>query len=191
MGKFEEQTGRSIETAFAEFHAKNPIVYDLFKEQVFRAIRKNRSKISSKQIIGYLRWEVSFQVDNQKDEFKINDAFTSRYARIFVMEHPQYEDIFNFRELRSGIDPIEKKILTSSQVTALILIERGNLFKIGRSLNISYENEIRPLDVQTFNRLKKLKYIELSNDSSPAVERYQVTETGKKFLSAHITEKIK
>lgn len=178
MSKFEEQTGRSIEAAFAEYHANNPLVYDLFKEQVFRAIRLNRAKISSKQIIGYLRWEVALQVNNNKDEFKINDAFTSHYARLFAKDHPQHADIFNFRDLRSGTDTREKKLLTDDQVKSLELISRGHIVKIGRSINILWHNNTRPLDMRSFNRLLKLKYISRINPEATP-EQYIITTIGR------------
>lgn len=107
MSKYEQQHGKTIDAAFEEFHEKNPKVWETFQEQCLRAISMGRKKISAKQLLGYIRWYVSLQVDTQ-DGFKINDAYTSRYARLFAKTNPQYQDVFNYRELRSGVETIEK-----------------------------------------------------------------------------------
>lgn len=97
--KFRQTTGMSIQEKFNKFDEENPIVYSLFKKQVFRAISKRKSKVSAKTILGFIRWEVQLQTTG--DVYKINDVFTSRYARKFSEEFEQYKDIFNFRTLRS------------------------------------------------------------------------------------------
>jgi hypothetical protein len=61
------------------------------------------------QILGWIRWEVFLgtqgltTVDSEGNtrSFKINDAFTSRYARLFLDDHPEYETIFEIRRIRS------------------------------------------------------------------------------------------
>jgi hypothetical protein len=112
MSSYRETTGTSIKEAFRAFHDANPHVYREFKNLAFKAIRANRKRISSKQIIGVLRWEFSLKtedesfvtVDGEKRSFKINDAFTSHYARLFSKEFPEYADRFEKRRLRSERD---------------------------------------------------------------------------------------
>ena len=101
---FESLNGKTIKQAFDEFHSKNPKVYKLFCEQCFRAIQRNRKKLSSKQILGFIRWEISLETESD-DGFKINDAFTSHYSRLFVKDYPQHIEIFNFRGLRQSSEP--------------------------------------------------------------------------------------
>lgn len=100
MATFIQQKGKSIDEKFKEFHEKNPKVYQLFKMQVQKALQRGKKKMSSKTILGFIRWEIYLQT-HSNDEFKINDAYTSRYARLFIEDHPQYENIFNLRKLRS------------------------------------------------------------------------------------------
>jgi len=92
-------TGKSIQEKFEEFDKENPKVYSIFKQQVLKAISKGKKKISAKTVLGFIRWEIQFQTTG--DIFKINDCFTSRYARKFTAEFTQYKDIFHFRNLRS------------------------------------------------------------------------------------------
>jgi hypothetical protein len=63
------------------------------------AIKKGRKKISSKLIINWIRWNEFLRSSDQN--FKINDAFQSYYARHFVEIYPQYMDVFEFRKLRN------------------------------------------------------------------------------------------
>lgn len=101
MGSFKQNTGKTIDEAFQEFHTKNPKVWEIYREQVLKAISIGRKKISSKQLLGYIRWKI-YMTTNSSDGFKINDAYTSRYARLFAKEFPQHTDIFNYRHLRTG-----------------------------------------------------------------------------------------
>ena len=109
MSTFTEQSGKTISEAFDEFNKKNPRIYELFKSQVFKAIRLGKKKISSKQLLGFIRWEIFLQtqsdlfttIDGEKRVFKINDAFTSRYVRVFIDEFPEHENLFEVRRLRS------------------------------------------------------------------------------------------
>ncbi len=110
--KFLQNTGRTIQKAFNEFHKNNPLVYTHFKKMALEAInKKNKKKLSSKMIINVIRWEIYMEtieltlftdVDGSLKKFKINDAYTSRYARLFTDEYPQHCNIFNMRELRSA-----------------------------------------------------------------------------------------
>jgi hypothetical protein len=106
---FAENTGRTIQEAFEEFHRLNPSVYNECKKLALDAIQKGRKKISFKLIINVIRWEKYLQTeeptlwnqDGKQVAFKINDAYSSRYARLFRSEFPQYADRIEFRDLRS------------------------------------------------------------------------------------------
>lgn len=105
---FSEQTGHSIDQAFEEFHENNPEVFTLFKQQAQRAIDAGVKRISAKAIINWIRWECSiktrsyeiFNIEGEERRFKINDAFHSRYSRLFVNTFPEHINLFEFRELR-------------------------------------------------------------------------------------------
>ena len=101
MATYKEQHGYTIQEDFEKFHNDNPGVYKEFENQVFQAKSKGKKKISSKTVIGFIRWEYFLRTES-KDEFKINDAYTSRYARLYLSKHPQDQEIFNLRNLRSN-----------------------------------------------------------------------------------------
>lgn len=97
---YKEATGTSIEESFKEFHKKNPAIYEYFKKYLREVVLAGKKKTSAKMILNRIRWEIYINT-NTEDEYKINDAFTSRYARLFATEYPEYEYLFNFRKLRS------------------------------------------------------------------------------------------
>ncbi len=107
--KFQENTGQTIQDAFRMFDKDNPAVYSHFKRLALTAIALGKKKISSKMIINVIRWEVFIETtektlftDAEGDKaFKINDAYTSRYARKFIQDFPDHKDKFELREIRS------------------------------------------------------------------------------------------
>jgi hypothetical protein len=103
-------TGKSIQDAFLEYHTVNPEVYVWFKKLAFKAIKIGKKKVSFKLIMNVIRWEIYLKTydPNPLDTptlplktFKINDAFGSRYARLFVRDYPHLESFIDLRELRS------------------------------------------------------------------------------------------
>jgi len=109
MSSFKTATGKSIQSAFDAYHELNPQVYTEVKRLALTAIRRGRKKISFKLIVNVIRWErfidteepTTVTVDGEKVAFKINDAYSSRYARLFAEEHPEHVEKIEFRELRS------------------------------------------------------------------------------------------
>jgi hypothetical protein len=104
MASYQKQTGRTIQEAFEKFHTKNPKIYDLFKKFALQIIEKRRGKpnkkTSAKLIINRIRWEIYVETVSD-DGYRINDAWSSRYARMFAEQYPEHADLFNFRLLRS------------------------------------------------------------------------------------------
>lgn len=104
MASYQRQTGKTIQEAFDKFHEKNPKIYELFKKFALQIIEKrkgkNNKKTSAKLIINRIRWEIYVETIND-DGYRINDAWSSRYARKFADDYPEHADLFNFRLLRA------------------------------------------------------------------------------------------
>ena len=126
MSDYLQTNGKTIEQAFTEYHEENPEVFEMFRKYLLQIVNSNLSKTvsierlqaekkirtSSKMIINRIRWEIAtvgIQAPNSEenvkegkfDSFKINDAFTSRYARLFCDQNPEWSFLFNLRNLRS------------------------------------------------------------------------------------------
>ncbi len=96
---YKQLNGKSIRDGFNEFHNENPHIYIEFEAQALRAIERGREKISAKLIINWIRWNHFLKSSDQN--FRINDAYQSYYARLFAEKHPEYADVFEYRKLRN------------------------------------------------------------------------------------------
>lgn len=97
--KFHEQYGQSIDQRFTDYHKDHPQVYEWFKTFALQAIDRKKGKTSAKLIVNRIRWEMNFQVIGE--DYRINDAYSSRYARLFIKDFPEYTSYLEMRELRS------------------------------------------------------------------------------------------
>jgi len=50
---------KTIERRFAEFHMRNPHVFDLFRRYALMALRKGYVRYSAKAIFERVRWEIN------------------------------------------------------------------------------------------------------------------------------------
>lgn len=82
---------------FTIFHNENTSVYEAFKKFTFRAIEKGFNHCSADFIFHIIRWETAI-TDQQQEGFKVNNNFTSLYARMFMDEFPQHKDFFRIRK---------------------------------------------------------------------------------------------
>ena len=102
------QMGKTIQESFNYYHKNNPLMYDKFKGLAFEAINRGKKKISFKMIMNAIRWNIFLEttddemvIEGKPRRLKINDAYGSRYARLFIKDYPQHEDKIEFRKLRS------------------------------------------------------------------------------------------
>lgn len=104
-----QQRNATIQERFNQFHRKNPVVYNLIKNEALKMLANGARKISIKRIVNDVRWDkfivtkepTLFEPKGKSVKFKIDDAFTSRYNRLFINDYPQYEDRIEKRRLRS------------------------------------------------------------------------------------------
>jgi hypothetical protein len=89
----------TIDEAFAVFHEANPWVYKALVRLARRYLTTGRTRIGAKALFEVLRWEWSMATVD--DEFKLNNNFTSRYARLIMATEPDLADVFEVRELRT------------------------------------------------------------------------------------------
>jgi len=85
---------------FWEHHRNNPHVYKALKKIIFRAIEKGYKHFSIDMAYQILRWETGVTSDDA--DYKLNNNFRSFYGRLFVLDYPQYSDLFSFRKSKSN-----------------------------------------------------------------------------------------
>lgn len=89
----------SIDERFWAYHQKRPEVYRLFQELADTLRSRGRSRYSADAILHRIRWH--YHVERSDGDFKINDHFSSRYARLLMRNRPEYNGFFETRRLRS------------------------------------------------------------------------------------------
>lgn len=92
---------KTIEDTFWEFHAANPQVYDRVVQMARTAKARGRRKLGMKMIFEVIRWE-TFLRTNDADGFKLNNNYTSFYARLVMDREPDLDGIFETREQRAA-----------------------------------------------------------------------------------------
>lgn len=104
MATYQNQMGKTIQHAFEIYDVQNPKIWELFKKFALQILEKRKhkakNKTSAKLIIERIRWEIYVETISD-DGYKINDAWSSRYARKFADEFPEHATLFNYRSLRS------------------------------------------------------------------------------------------
>jgi len=88
-----------LDRAFDQYHAANPLVYELFRKFALMAKAAGHSHYSARAIYHRMRWHVD--IETRGDEFKLNNNYSSRYARLLIREHPEFDGFFETRKLRS------------------------------------------------------------------------------------------
>lgn len=89
----------SIEERFHRFHAQNPWVYREIVSMALKAKGLGRKRIGMKQIFEVIRWNHAIQT--RGENVKLNNNYSSRYARLIERQEPDLRDLFETRELKS------------------------------------------------------------------------------------------
>lgn len=92
--------GSTIEHDFRDFHAQNPEVYDRLVELARQwKLRRGNAKLGIKMLWEVLRWETALHT--RGDDFRLNNNFTSYYARLIMEREPDLEGVFELRRLHT------------------------------------------------------------------------------------------
>lgn len=94
LTQFEDINPRIVQQ-FLDFHRDNPRVFELFKRFTNEARRAGRAHYGIKSIAERIRWHVS--IETKGDDFKINNNFSSCYARMLIADDPSLKEFFETR----------------------------------------------------------------------------------------------
>lgn len=92
-------TETEADRKFKDFHEKNPQVYKALVSLALSAVAAGRKKLSIELLINRVRWD--FMMQTTDEDYKINNNYKSRYARLIMAQEPKLEGLFNTRELHS------------------------------------------------------------------------------------------
>lgn len=88
-----------LDKKFWLFHEHNPQVFKRLVIMCNQAKAMGRKKAGIGMFWEVLRWES--YLDISSDDFKLNNSYRSRYARILEQEHPEFIGLFNKRRIKS------------------------------------------------------------------------------------------
>jgi len=96
---FQFRDRRSHDERFAEFHRNNPQVFAELR-RLAREARQTGRRVGIRCLWEVMRWNLAVRTDRPAHDFKLNDHYHSRYARL-LNEEPDLRGMFELRELRS------------------------------------------------------------------------------------------
>jgi hypothetical protein len=85
---------------FAAFHAENPQVYSELLRLAREARALGAQRIGIKMLWEVMRWNLTVRIQRADGEFKLNNNYHSRYARMLQRE-PDLAGCFELRELKT------------------------------------------------------------------------------------------
>lgn len=90
----------SIQERFEEFDRNNPRVYLALEKLALERAAKKPGRFGIKRIMEVIRWDFE-DMSAWGDEFKINNSYTSRYARKLITLHPDLKERIETRQLKT------------------------------------------------------------------------------------------
>lgn len=91
--------GATAQERFEAFHRANPAVYDALERMTAELVAAGRTRVGIGMLFEVLRWQ--HQLRTAGGDFKLNNNFRSRYARLLMDRHPEWNDVFELRRLHT------------------------------------------------------------------------------------------
>lgn len=91
----------SIQERFELFNQRNPFIYEAAVRLAKDLRNRGHKRIGIKMILEVVRWEHARSTQDPTCSWKINNSYSSRYARMIAENVPELADAFETRELRA------------------------------------------------------------------------------------------
>ena len=93
---------QTIQDRFEDFHRDNPVVYELLVRFARELHNSGRKRSGIRMVWERMRWEIAVNTVDRSSKFKLNDHYTSRYARLIMAREWDLRDFFEVREIRAA-----------------------------------------------------------------------------------------
>ncbi|MEU8919527.1 hypothetical protein AB0D10_01150 [Kitasatospora sp. NPDC048545] len=91
---------QSIQERFEQFHALNGWVLAELERLTAECIDAKFAKVSLGMLFEIIRYSYG-RATLSADDFRLNNDFRSRYARLLIEQHPEWATYFEVRALRA------------------------------------------------------------------------------------------
>lgn len=90
----------TLQGRFERFHRENPQVFEVFVKAARSLKASGRKRYGAKAIVEHMRFHVP--LGTVGEPWKLNNSFTSRYARLLVETYPdEFADFVEMRTLKT------------------------------------------------------------------------------------------
>jgi hypothetical protein len=89
----------TIQVRFQVYHEAHPEVYEYLLQLAQDMQSRGFRHYGMKALFEKVRWH--FQVEKGLEDFKLNNNYHSRYARLMMAREPDLEGFFELRELKA------------------------------------------------------------------------------------------
>jgi hypothetical protein len=91
---------KTLDEKFFEYHHKNPHIYYLFEKFAREIKRSGQARYSMRTIMHRVRWHIDVDTIGE-NQFKMNNDYSSRFARLLVRLNPEFAGFFRMRKLKT------------------------------------------------------------------------------------------
>jgi len=92
---------KTTQQNFEDFHRLNPHLYVRLARMAKDLVRAGRKRIGMAMLIEVVRWDYLTTTDHGEHDFKINNNYQGRYARLLMENEPELAGLFELRKLRT------------------------------------------------------------------------------------------
>lgn len=91
----------TLDDRFDAFHKANPWVADRLEQMTDDLVASGATKVGVKMLFEVLRWQSYLRTNG--DDYKLNNSYCSRYARLLIDRRPEWAHLFELRRLHGGV----------------------------------------------------------------------------------------
>lgn len=92
---------KTIQERFEVFHQQNPHVYAMMLTIIRKLKARGVKRFNIETVWERMRWKRIMDTTREADDYKLNDHYRSRYARL-LNEEPDLLGFFETRKLRAA-----------------------------------------------------------------------------------------
>jgi hypothetical protein len=90
----------TIQAAFSAFHAAHPEVYDKLRDLALDLVhRGHRRHLGIGMLWETLRYHTLLGAAPGEDDYRLNNNYRSRYARMLMAREPELDGVFELRRV--------------------------------------------------------------------------------------------